>query len=97
VAEELRFRHGFGGYIHLKVIPGADPRLIARAGAVADRLSVNIELPTEKSLLNLAPDKNRQKILVPMRQISDIVLESREEVSVILPRHGFTRCRAHSS
>jgi putative DNA modification/repair radical SAM protein len=79
VAEELRFKHGFGGYIHLKVIPGADSRLIARAGLVADRLSVNIELPTEKSLLNLAPDKSKHKILTPMRQISEIIMESREE------------------
>ena len=79
VAEILRFRHGFGGYIHLKVIPGADPRLIARASRVANRLSVNIELPTEVSLLNLAPDKSKQKILTPMRQVSEIVMENYEE------------------
>ncbi|MBN1141618.1 MAG: putative DNA modification/repair radical SAM protein [Deltaproteobacteria bacterium] len=75
VAETLRFRHRFRGYIHLKAIPGADPVLIRRAGLAADRLSVNIELPTEKSLLLLAPDKNRQAILGPMKQIGKRIRE----------------------
>jgi len=79
VAETLRFRHRFNGYIHLKAIPGADPKLICRAGLAADRLSVNIELPTEKSLNLLAPDKSRQAIFNPMRQIGDGIVENRAE------------------
>lgn len=67
----LRQQHGFGGYIHLKVVPGADPRLVAQAGALADRVSVNIELPSEPSLRLLAPDKGRDAILQPMRQLRD--------------------------
>jgi putative DNA modification/repair radical SAM protein len=62
VAESLRHDHRFGGYIHLKTIPDADPMLLARAGAVADRLSINVELPQEASLAQLAPQKNAARI-----------------------------------
>ena len=79
VAETLRFKHQFRGYIHLKVIPGADPALIRRAGLVADRVSVNIELPTEQALTNLAPDKSRHSILAPMLQIGTDIAQDRQE------------------
>jgi len=79
VAETLRLRHGFNGYIHLKAIPGADQKLIQRAGLAADRLSINIELPTENSLKLLAPDKTRQAIFNPMRQIGEQIAENRLE------------------
>ena len=59
IARELREVHKFRGYIHLKTIPDADPALIAAAGRYADRLSVNIELPTEASVERLAPEKKR--------------------------------------
>jgi predicted DNA-binding helix-hairpin-helix protein len=62
VAETLRHDHRFGGYIHLKTIPDADAALLARAGAVADRLSINVELPQEASLARLAPQKNPARI-----------------------------------
>ncbi|MGI4855699.1 MAG: putative DNA modification/repair radical SAM protein [Janthinobacterium lividum] len=62
VAQSLREDHQFRGYIHLKTIPDADPRLIAQAGRFADRLSVNIELPTDGSLLRLAPEKSSRTI-----------------------------------
>lgn len=65
----LRKTMGFGGYIHVKAIPGADPSLIEEAGFLADRMSVNLELPTAEGLRNLAPGKSRDKILTPMRQI----------------------------
>ncbi|MDI6874344.1 MAG: putative DNA modification/repair radical SAM protein [Actinomycetota bacterium] len=68
-ARELRVEQGFRGYIHLKVIPGASPEMVREAGLYADRLSVNIELPTEGSLRRLAPDKRREDILSPMREI----------------------------
>ncbi|MGM0601975.1 MAG: putative DNA modification/repair radical SAM protein [Bacillota bacterium] len=65
-AELLRNKHNYGGYIHLKAIPGADFKLIYKAGLLADRMSVNIELPTESSLKKLAPQKKRNEILKPM-------------------------------
>ncbi len=70
--EMLRTEYAFRGYIHLKAIPGADSELIARAACFADRMSVNIELPTEKSLMLLAPQKKREAIVSPMRQLAEI-------------------------
>ena len=78
----LREDYGFWGYIHAKAIPGADPLLTRRLGLLADRLSVNIELPSEASLKLLAPDKGRQAILKPMAQIRDGITQSRQELAV---------------
>ena len=69
VARTLREVHDFHGYIHLKTIPDADERLIAEAGRFADRLSVNIEMPTAESLTTLAPEKNVGSIKVTMGRI----------------------------
>jgi putative DNA modification/repair radical SAM protein len=77
-ARTLRTQSGYGGYIHLKIIPGTGDRLIKEAGLWADRLSVNIELPTEKSLNHLAPDKSGQSILGAMGDFSDINREFEE-------------------
>ena len=75
----LREEYRFGGYIHAKAIPGADPRLTYRLGLLADRMSVNIELPSAGSLALLAPDKKKENIFAPMEQIRDgISLASRE-------------------
>lgn len=71
----LRTEHRFSGYIHLKLIPGASDELIAEAGRWADRVSVNIELPTRQSLALLAPHKNIDSILHPMRTIRDELVE----------------------
>ncbi|HHU73253.1 MAG TPA: putative DNA modification/repair radical SAM protein [Clostridiales bacterium] len=65
----LREVHHFNGYIHCKAIPGADPALIEVLGWYADRMSINLELPTAQSLRELAPHKNRKNILKPLRQI----------------------------
>ena len=72
---KLRREYHFGGYIHVKAIPGADPLLIERTGFLADRMSVNLELPTAEGLRTLAPAKTREKILTPMRQIQNGRLE----------------------
>jgi putative DNA modification/repair radical SAM protein len=69
VARSLREEHQFRGYIHLKTIPDADPRLILEAGQYADRLSVNIELPTDGGLQRLAPEKNASTIKRAMGSI----------------------------
>ena len=62
----LREEYRFSGYIHAKAIPGANPALIRRLGLLADRLSVNIELPSGQSLACLAPEKTKDAILGPM-------------------------------
>ncbi|MCI5481330.1 MAG: putative DNA modification/repair radical SAM protein [Lachnospiraceae bacterium] len=76
----LRQEHHFQGYIHVKAIPGADAGIVERLGYLADRMSVNLELPTAESLKRLAPNKTRSMILKPMRQIQNGVVNSREEM-----------------
>ena len=65
----LRNEYHFNGYIHVKTIPGTSPELVEKAGFLADRMSVNLELPTAEGLRRLAPGKTREKILAPMRQV----------------------------
>ena len=77
-AKTLRTEMGFGGYIHLKLIPGTGEKMIREAGKWADRLSVNIELPTEKSLISLAPEKSKKTIIGAMNDFSDIRCETEE-------------------
>jgi len=79
VAKKLRIDHKYNGYIHLKTIPGASQQLITEAGRWADRLSVNIEIPSENNLKLLAPDKDFRSVLEPMRIISTGILEAKEE------------------
>ena len=74
----LRGEYGFRGYIHAKAIPGSAPELIDRLGRLADRISVNLELPSRQSLGLLAPQKSGQRILSPMRQIRDSIAEDAE-------------------
>ena len=76
----LRNRYRFNGYVHVKAIPGADPRLIQLTGYLADRMSVNLELPTAEGLKNLAPNKHRKTILAPMRQIQNGITENKNEI-----------------
>jgi predicted DNA-binding helix-hairpin-helix protein len=79
VARSLRQDHGFRGYIHLKTIPEAAPELVAEAGRHADRLSVNIELPTEEGLQRLAPEKRPVSIRRAMAQVRLGIAEARTE------------------
>ncbi len=88
VAKQLRLIHRFGGYIHLKTIPGCDPKLIAEAGLYADRLSANIELPTQQDLVQLAPEKKSAVIESTMSEIAtrkDEADENRRK-STLAPR-----------
>lgn len=82
----LRTKYRFNGYIHVKAIPGADAELIRQTGFLADRMSVNLELPTAEGLRNLAPNKHRKNILTPMRQIQNGITENRNELT--LYRHA---------
>lgn len=78
----LRSKYHFNGYVHVKAIPGADPELIRRTGFLADRMSVNLELPTADGLKALAPNKHRKTILTPMRQIQNGIEENRNDIVV---------------
>lgn len=77
----LRNEYHFGGYIHAKAIPGAAPELVRQLGLLADRLSVNIELPSQQGLQTLAPDKSREAILRPMGLIRDGTAQSKAELA----------------
>lgn len=76
----LRREFAFNGYIHAKAIPGTSPELVQQLGYLADRLSVNIELPSQKGLAALAPDKSKAAILAPMRLIEAQGRQNKEEL-----------------
>lgn len=78
----LREKYDFKGYIHVKSIPGADEDLILRTGYYADRMSCNLELPTAEGLKKLAPNKTRQLILQPLRQVQKGILQNKEELTI---------------
>lgn len=73
IVRQLRTHRRFGGYIHLKIIPGTSPRLLQIAGRFADRVSVNVELPTKESLQILAPQKKMEHILAPMQKLGESI------------------------
>lgn len=77
---KLRREYNFQGYIHVKAIPGADGELVRRVGFLADRMSVNLELPTAESLRLLAPHKTRKNILAPMRLVQNGMAENKYEI-----------------
>ena len=79
---KLRTLYRFQGYIHVKAIPGADPEIIRRLGLLADRMSVNLELPTAEGLQRLAPNKHRKNILAPMRMIQQGITQNKNELMV---------------
>lgn len=79
VARILREEHDFRGYIHLKTIPEADAEIIHEAGLYADRVSINVELPTDTGLTRLAPDKNAKQIEGAMGRTKDRILTAKDE------------------
>jgi putative DNA modification/repair radical SAM protein len=79
VAKDLRTTHRFNGYIHLKSIPGCSRELVSEGGLYADRMSVNLEIPSEPSLKLLAPEKNYRTVFAPMRYIQQGMLQSLED------------------
>ena len=78
----LRHEYSFNGYIHAKAIPGASDELVSQLGLLVDRLSVNIELPSQQSLKLLAPQKTKENILSPMRRIRNGITQSKQELAV---------------
>ena len=89
----LRTKYAFNGYIHVKAIPGASSELIYSAGLLADRISINMELPTQDSLKKLAPNKTMQTILTPMNQISETISAHRVAIgkSAYMERAGINK------
>ncbi|WP_191859654.1 putative DNA modification/repair radical SAM protein [Hanstruepera ponticola] len=83
VAKKLRLEENFNGYIHLKSIPGASDELMREAGLYADRLSVNIEIPTKKGLKLLAPDKKREDFIKPMEKVKNEIIQYKNEKKII--------------
>jgi len=79
IAKKLRSEQNFNGYIHLKTIPGASDELMKQAAQYADRLSVNIEMPSEQSLKLLAPEKNHQDMMNPMEYLKNGIIQYKEE------------------
>lgn len=75
--ELLRTKYRFNGYIHVKAVPGAPDELIMRAGYLADRMSINLELPTAEGMKKLAPNKSHQTILKPMGKVADTIAANR--------------------
>ena len=90
VAKTLRLEHGFKGYIHLKTIPGASNDLMTEAGLYADRLSVNIELPTDDDLQNLAPEKNIKSLESNMDKVEHKIKETKSAQKAKLKPPVFT-------
>ena len=82
----IRKELGYQGYIHAKIMPGTDPLLIYQAGQLADRLSVNIEVAKSEGYERIARNKNRSNILSPMRQISDMIAQAKQEKSRFAPK-----------
>lgn len=83
VVKKLRLEENFNGYIHLKTIPGASDELITEAGLYADRMSINLEMPTEKGLKLLAPDKSHQDVIKPLGFVKNQILKFAEEKKLI--------------
>ena len=85
----LRYEYKFNGYIHVKAIPGTDPELIRTLGFLADRISSNIELPSESSLRLLAPQKTKESVLAPMKIVKASIEEGREKALALKTRQDF--------
>jgi putative DNA modification/repair radical SAM protein len=89
IAKVLRTEHKFNGYIHLKTIPGASDELVHEAGLYADRLSVNLEMPSEASLKKVAPEKNYAEVYQPMNHLKASITGYREEKRALTKSPNF--------
>lgn len=87
IAKKLRLEERFNGYIHLKTIPGASPELLTEAGLYADRMSINLEMPTEMGLKLLAPDKSHDEVKRPLGFIKDTITQFKDEKQTGLIKH----------
>ena len=83
IVKKLRLEERFNGYIHLKTIPGASEELITEAGMYADRMSINLEMPTESGLKLLAPDKSHNDVIKPLGDVQRQIVQFKEEKKLI--------------
>ncbi len=83
IVKTLRIEHRFNGYIHLKTIPGASQELLTEAGLYADRMSINLEMPTEAGLKLLAPDKSHDEVKKPLGFIQNSIVQFKDEKKLI--------------
>lgn len=83
VVKKLRLEERFNGYIHLKTIPGASDELITEAGMYADRMSINLEMPTESGLKLLAPDKSHQDVIQPLALVQNQIVQFKADKKLI--------------
>lgn len=83
VVKKLRLEQNYNGYIHLKTIPGASDELIKEAGLYADRMSINLEMPTERGLKLLAPEKTHQEVIKPLDFVNNQIIQFKEEKKLI--------------
>lgn len=83
IVKKLRLEHKFNGYIHLKTIPGASPELLNEAGLYADRMSINLEMPTESGLKLLAPEKSHEDVKKPLGLIQSSIIANKDEKKII--------------
>jgi putative DNA modification/repair radical SAM protein len=83
VVKKLRLEEHFNGYIHLKTIPGASEELITEAGMYADRMSINLEMPTESGLKLLAPEKSHQDVIQPLNLVQNQIVQFKQERKLI--------------
>lgn len=83
IVKKLRLEENFNGYIHLKTIPGASPELLKEAGLYADRMSINLEMPTELGLKMLAPEKSHEDVKMPLGLIQDSITQFKNEKALI--------------
>lgn len=83
VVKKLRLEERFNGYIHLKTIPGASDELIKEAGLYADRMSINLEMPTESGLKLLAPEKSHQEVIKPLGFVQNQIIQFKDERKLI--------------
>ena len=83
VVKKLRLEENYNGYIHLKTIPGASDELVKEAGLYADRMSINLEMPTESGLKLLAPDKSHQDVVKPLDLVNRQIIQLKDEKKLI--------------
>ena len=83
IVKKLRLENNFNGYIHLKTIPGASQELLTEAGLYADRMSINLEMPTEAGLKLLAPEKSHEEVKKPLGFIKDSIVALKDEKKII--------------
>ena len=97
VVKKLRLEEKYNGYIHLKTIPGASDELIKEAGLYVDRMSINLEMPTERGLKLLAPEKSHKDVIKPLDFVQKQIVQFKDEKKLIKSTPKFVPCLLYTS